>query len=108
MDCHRPRAQRRRTHMSSFPSGFWWGSATAAHQVEGGTTNTDRWDWEHTAGSTAVESSGDAIDHWNRYPQDFALLAALGQNAHRFSFEWSRIEPAEGEFSQAALDHYAR
>jgi beta-glucosidase len=91
-----------------FPSGFLWGSATAAHQVEGGNTNSDWWAWEHTEGTPARESSGDAIDHWNRYDQDFALLASLGQNAHRFSFEWARIEPADGEFSTAALDHYAR
>jgi len=94
--------------MSDFPGGFLWGSSTAAHQVEGGNTNNDWWRWEHTPGTTARESSGDAIDHWNRYDADFALLASLGQNAHRFSIEWSRIEPAEGEFSQAALDHYAR
>lgn len=94
--------------MSDFPDGFLWGSATSAHQVEGGNTNSDWWEWEHTPGSAAVESSGDGIDHWHRYDEDFALLAALGQNAHRFSLEWSRIEPAEGEFSRAALDHYAR
>jgi beta-glucosidase len=94
--------------VSDFPSDFLWGSATAAHQVEGGNTNNDWWDWEHNPASPAVESSGDGIDHWNRYDEDFALLAALGQNAHRFSVEWSRIEPAEGEFSCAALDHYAR
>jgi beta-glucosidase len=94
--------------MSDFPCGFFWGSATAAHQVEGGNTNSDWWQWEHTPGSTAVESSADGIDHWHRYDEDFALLAALGQNAHRFSLEWSRIEPAEGEFSRAAFDHYAR
>ena len=94
--------------MTDFPTGFLWGSSTAAHQVEGGNTNNDWWRWEHTPGSTARESSGDAIDHWNRYDSDFALLASLGQNAHRFSIEWSRIEPAEGEFSRAALDHYAR
>jgi beta-glucosidase len=91
-----------------FPEDFLWGSGTAAHQVEGGCTNNDWWAWEHTPGSTAVESSGDAIDHFTRYDEDYALLASLGQNAHRISLEWSRIEPAEGEFSQAALDHYAR
>ena len=94
--------------MTDFPADFLWGSATAAHQVEGGNTANDWWDWEHTAGSTATESSGDAIDHWNRYDADFALLAALCQNAHRLSLEWSRIEPAEGEFSRVALDHYRR
>ena len=29
-----------------FPSGFLWGTATAAHQVEGNNTNSDWWDWE--------------------------------------------------------------
>ena len=94
--------------MTDFPPGFLWGSATAAHQVEGGCTNNDWWAWEHTPGSTAVESSGDGIDHFTRYDEDYALLASLGQNAHRISLEWSRIEPAPGEFSIAALDHYAR
>lgn len=94
--------------MNDFPPDFLWGSATAAHQVEGGNTNNDWWDWEHTAGSPAKESSGDGIDHFSRYDEDFALLAGLGHNAHRLSLEWSRIEPAEGEFSAAALDHYER
>lgn len=94
--------------MTDFPAGFLWGSSTAAHQVEGNNTNNDWWQWEHTPGTSAVESSGDGVDHWHRFDTDFALLSALGQNAHRFSLEWSRIEPAEGEFSGAALDHYAR
>jgi beta-glucosidase len=94
--------------VTQFPSDFFWGSATAAHQVEGGNTNNDWWDWEHTLGTAAVESSGDGIDQLHRYDEDFALLASLGQNAHRFSLEWSRIEPAEGEFSRSALDHYKR
>jgi len=91
-----------------FPEGFLWGGATAAHQVEGGNVNNDWWAWEHTGRTTAVEPSGDAIDHLHRYDPDFALLASLGHNAHRMSLEWSRIEPAPGEFSQAALDHYRR
>jgi beta-glucosidase len=89
-----------------FPAGFLFGSSTAAHQVEGGNTGNDWWVWEHTEGSTASEPSGVAIDQWNRYPEDFALLADLGQNAHRLSLEWSRIEPAPGEFSVPALRHY--
>ena len=94
--------------MTDFPPDFLWGSATAAHQVEGGNTNSDWWDWEHGPDSKARESSGDGIDHWNRFDDDFALLASLGQNAHRFSIEWARVEPADGEFSRSALDHYKR
>ena len=53
-----------------------------------------------------AESSGDACDHFNRYRDDIALLASLGLNAYRFSLEWSRIEPAPGEFSAVAIEHY--
>ncbi len=94
--------------MRDFPEGFLFGSSTAAHQVEGGNFNNDWWAWEHAPYTTCVESSGDAIDQWHRYADDFALLAELGQNAHRMSLEWSRIEPAPGEFSGAALEHYRR
>jgi beta-glucosidase len=91
-----------------FPDGFLFGSSTAAHQVEGGNFNNDWWAWEHAPYTSCVEPSGDAIDQWHRYEEDFALLASLGQNAHRLSLEWSRIEPAPGEFSGAALEHYRR
>ena len=101
-------ASRAASRWADFPRDFLWGSATSAHQVEGGSVNNDWWAWEHTPGSGCVEPSGDAIDHWNRFDGDFALLAALGQNAHRISLEWSRIEPAPGEFSRAAIDHYRR
>jgi beta-glucosidase len=93
---------------ADFPEGFLFGSSTAAHQVEGGNVNNDWWAWEHAAGTPAAEPSLDAIDHYHRYAEDFALLAELGQNAHRMSLEWSRIEPEPGEFSRAALQHYRR
>ena len=35
----------------TFPDGFRWGTATAAHQIEGGNVNNDWWRWEHTPGS---------------------------------------------------------
>jgi len=92
----------------TFPDGFLWGTATAAHQVEGGNWNNDWWAFEHDPTSPAKEPSGDACDHFWRYPDDIAMLADLGFGAYRFSLEWSRIEPEEGEFSTAALDHYRR
>lgn len=92
----------------SFPRGFLWGSATAAHQIEGGNWNSDWWEWEHKPGSPCVEPSGDACDFLHRYDDDIALLAAMGHNAFRFSIEWARVEPEEGEFSEAALGYYGR
>jgi beta-glucosidase/6-phospho-beta-glucosidase/beta-galactosidase len=50
--------------------------------------------------------SGAACEHYSRYESDFDLAASLGHNAHRFSIEWSRIEPREGEFDEAAIEHY--
>lgn len=93
---------------NTFPAGFTWGTATAAHQIEGGNTNNDWWAFEHDPASPASESSGDATDSYHRWRDDADIVASLGLDTYRFSLEWSRIEPAEGEFSQAALDHYAR
>ena len=91
-----------------FPDGFVWGTATAAHQVEGSNVNSDFWLLEHVPGTLFREPSGDACDHFYRYPQDIRLLRELGFGAYRFSIEWARIEPEEGWFSNAALDHYRR
>jgi beta-glucosidase len=89
-----------------FPDGFLWGTATAAHQIEGGNFNNDWWAWEHDPSSGCAAPSGDACDSFHRWDQDVELVAGLGLGAYRFSLEWSRIEPAPGEYSLAALEHY--
>ncbi len=93
---------------ATFPEGFVWGTATAAHQIEGGNVNNDWWVFEHTPGSGCVESSGDACDSWSRWSEDLDMVAALGLGSYRFSVEWSRIEPEQDEWSTASLDHYRR
>ncbi len=115
-----------------FPKDFFWGAATASHQVEGNNRN-DWSEWEQVnAERLARESeqsfwwnpnwkkfeaeatdpanyiSGTACDHWNRYEEDFDILKDLGLNAYRLSIEWSRIEPEEGRFDEAALEHYQK
>ncbi len=91
----------------SFPPGFLWATATAAHQVEGGNTNNDWWEFEQQPGRIAGGAvSGIADDHYNRYREDFALLRRLRNNAHRLSIEWSRVEPSEGQFDTHQLRHY--
>jgi beta-glucosidase len=92
----------------TFPEGFIWGAATAAHQVEGNNTHSDFWLLEHTEGTAFAEPSGDACDQLHRYPQDIAMLAGLGFESYRLSIEWARIEPEEGHYSLAALEHYRR
>ncbi|MGO9639235.1 MAG: glycoside hydrolase family 1 protein [Terracidiphilus sp.] len=92
----------------ALPAGFLWGCATSAHQVEGNNTSSDIWMLEHLPKSIFMEPSGDACDHYHLYPQDIAMLASLGFNTYRFSLEWARIEPEEGFFSNAQLEHYRR
>ncbi|HDZ85717.1 MAG TPA: glycoside hydrolase family 1 protein, partial [Candidatus Moranbacteria bacterium] len=101
-----------------FPRGFLWGAATSSHQVEGGTKN--QWsEWEKENANKLVKLaeakwqdwqknkfpemfnpqnyiSGQACDHYNRYEEDFNIAKELGHNVHRFSIEWSRVEPEEG------------
>ena len=91
-----------------FPDGFQWGTATAAHQVEGGNINSDYWLMEHLPVTPFMERSGDTCDQYHLYQDDCALLGRLGFNAYRFSLEWARIEPEQGEFSHAAIEHYRR
>jgi beta-glucosidase len=94
--------------MTRFPDGFLWGAATAAHQVEGGNVNNDHWEMENAPHTPFAEPSGDACDSYHRWNEDMDLVAGAGLNTYRFSLEWSRIEPEEGEFSRAGLDHYRR
>jgi beta-glucosidase len=88
-----------------FPRGFLWGTATAAHQVEGNNTNNNWWQWEqdgHTNGKAGL-----AADWWGgRWKEDMDRAAETGQNAHRFSVEWSRIQPAPDRWDESALERY--
>ncbi len=86
-----------------FPEGFHWGTATAAHQVEGHQANN----WTVHEAAKGLEPSGAACDHWNRWKDDFQLLSDLGMTSYRFSIEWSRLEPSEGAWDEAALAAYA-
>ncbi|MBI3738535.1 MAG: glycoside hydrolase family 1 protein [Chloroflexi bacterium] len=88
-----------------FPRGFLWGTATAAHQVEGSNTNNQWWQWEqdgHTNGKSDL-----ACDWWGgRWREDFDRAAEAEQNAHRFSVEWSRIQPTPDTWDEDALEKY--
>lgn len=89
--------------MKTFPKDFFWGAATASYQVEGGIENND---WAYAAREQRVPICGQACDHYNRYEADFDLIKELGHTAHRFSIEWSRIEPQEGQWDEAEIEHY--
>ena len=113
-----------------FPNGFLWGASTSAHQVEGGNFNSwsewekknaqklakkaktyyQKWQVEKFPEMLNKENyiSGIACDHYKRFKEDFYLAKSLNHNAHRFSIEWSRIEPEEGKINQGEIEHYRR
>ena len=90
----------------AFPEGFMIGAATAAHQVEGNNIHSDYWLQEHMPHTSFTEPSGEACDHYHRYAEDIRMLADAGLNAYRFSIEWARIEPEEGQFEEKEIEHY--
>ncbi|KPL78589.1 hypothetical protein ADN00_06620 [Ornatilinea apprima] len=92
----------------AFPKGFLWGCATAAHQVEGGNTNNNWYAWENEPGRIIHgHQSGKACDWWSgRWREDFDRAAETGQNAHRLSIEWSRVQPAPDRWDENAIDAY--
>lgn len=91
-----------------FPKNFIWGTATAAHQIEGNNVNSDWWAWENSSKNSDlhIEPSGIACDSYNRYKEDFDLCKKLNNNAVRISIEWARIEPKEGKFVKEEFEHY--
>lgn len=90
----------------SFPEDFLWGVATAGHQNEGDNTTSDTWFLENVSPTVFREPSGKACNSWELWREDLDLAAGMGLNAYRFSVEWARVEPEQGRFDEAALDHY--
>ena len=90
-----------------FPAGFLWGTATSSHQVEGSNTNNNWYAWEQDGRILRGDKSGLACDWWGgRWKEDLDRAAEAGQNAHRMSIEWSRIQPTPDHWDEDALDYY--
>jgi beta-glucosidase len=91
-----------------FPRGFLWGTATSAYQVEGNNTISNWYAWEQLPGKVINgDRAGMACDWWNgRWREDFRRAAEGGQNAHRMSIEWSRVQPAPDRWDEDALNRY--
>lgn len=97
----------------SFPSGFVFGAASSAYQVEGAVKEDGRgasiWDtFSRQFGRIQDFSNGDVtVDQYHRFEEDVGLMADLGLDAYRFSIAWSRIYPeGTGAVNQRGIDHY--
>jgi beta-glucosidase len=102
------------TDQDAFPTGFQWGAATAAFQIEGGVAADGRGPsiWDTFTARPGRIRDGDradvAIDHYRRWRDDVALMAAVGLDTYRFSVSWSRVQPDGRTVNDAGLDFYAR
>ena len=93
---------------------FIWGVSTSSFQIEGAVNEDGRgpsvWDTRGHAGKVANRDTGDvACDHYHRYPEDIALMRALGLQAYRFSVAWPRVLPqGRGQANEPGLAFYDR
>ena len=99
--------------LDKFKDDFLWGSASAAYQVEGAWDKDGKgesiWDvYTRIPGTTFKNTNGNvAVDHYNRYKEDVALMAEMGLKAYRFSIAWTRIYPnGRGEINEEGLKFY--
>ena len=92
----------------SFPKGFIWGTATSSHQIEGNNKNNQWSVWETEEGRIEDGSkAGNSCDWWGgKWKDDFDRAAETGQNSHRLSIEWSRVQPSPDRWDEDALNHY--
>src|SRR5579863_7182019 len=98
-----------------FPKNFFWGTATAAYQIEGAWKEDGKgesiWDrFAHTQGRIKNGDTGDiACDSYHRWREDIALMRAMNLNSYRFSISWPRIQPAgSGPANSKGIDAYSR
>src|SRR5215510_1671567 len=105
-----------RSTAREFPNGFFWGTATAAYQIEGAWNEDGKgksiWDtYAHTPGKIKNGDTGDvANDHYHQYREDVAMMKRdLAANAYRFSISWPRIFPeGTGTPNPKGVDFYSR
>jgi beta-glucosidase len=98
-----------------FPTGFVWGTATSAYQIEGAWDEAGKGPsiWDRFAADPAHIADGSdariACDHYHRFRDDLDLIAALQLRAYRFSLAWPRIVPdGTGAINPAGLEFYDR
>ncbi len=98
-----------------FPEGFVWGAAASSYQIEGARFQDGRGEsiWDRfcaTPGKVRGGETGEiACDFYHRYPEDIALMQAVGLDAFRFSISWPRVMPlGRGPVNSKGLDFYDR
>lgn len=90
----------------SLPDGMLLGVSTAATQIEGGQVGSNWNDWYDKGLIQDGTDPATGNDHWEKWQEDTDLMAQMGLQLYRFSIEWARLMPAEGQVDSAAIDRY--
>ncbi|MDP3793035.1 MAG: family 1 glycosylhydrolase [bacterium] len=88
-----------------FPENFFFGTASSDFQTTGGNGLTD-WNEYIKTFNPPLVGSGIGTDFLDRYKEDFDLAQEFGDQVHRLSLEWARIEPEEGKWNEEAIEKY--
>ncbi|MBQ7896762.1 MAG: glycoside hydrolase family 1 protein [Oscillospiraceae bacterium] len=92
----------------SIPKGMLMGVSTASMQIEGGDSNTNWNDWYKRGFIKDGTDPSIANDHWKYWREDIQLMADRGLQLYRFSVEWAKLMPSEGEIDESAVEHYRK
>lgn len=90
----------------SIPKGMLMGVSTASMQIEGGYVNANWNDWYQKGFIKDGTNPAAANDHWEKWQEDTELMGRMGLQSYRFSIEWARLMPNEGQVDEAAVERY--
>lgn len=96
-----------------FPENFYFGTATAAAQIEGAAHEDGKTDsiWDvfcRQPGTISDQSNVEvACDHYHRMKEDVALMKQLGMSMYRFSISWPRVKPKDEQLNPVGIQFYS-
>lgn len=85
--------------------GMMLGVANAPTEIDGGAVANSWKEWYESGHIQDGADPKNAANHWEHWREDCILMKRMGIQTFQLGVEWARVEPEEGVFSQAALDH---
>ncbi|KAL8278347.1 hypothetical protein RQP46_009239 [Phenoliferia psychrophenolica] len=93
--------------LATLPKDFYFGVSSSGYQSEGnqGMKIDSNFQRSVDRGEQA-QTYYNAVNFWERYPEDIGLAADMGLTNYRIGVQWNRLEPKQGEFNLTAFSIY--